>query len=87
MERQSIVETVEVTHEGVVHTASYFVEAGVIHANIGGRVVMCPVGNVPAANTVKALVTAHLLQQARKADQAKRWVATRPPGGVWNSTR
>ena len=73
MDRNSIVQTVKVTHEGAVHIASYFIEAGVIHADIGGRMVMCPVGNVPAAETVRALLTGHLLQQARRADQAKRW--------------
>jgi hypothetical protein len=87
MDRHSIVETVEVTHEGEVHAASYYVEAGVIHAYLGGRMIMCPVGNVPAADTVRALLTGHLLQQARRADQAKRWVATRPASSAWNPAR
>ena len=77
MDRQSIVKTVQITHEGQVHSASYFVEAGVINAAIGGRVVMCPLGNVPAADTVRALLTGQVLQQARKAGQVKRWAAGR----------
>ena len=78
MERQSMVRTVEVTHDGAAHTASYFIEAGVINAEIGGRIVMCPLGNVPAADTVRALLTGHLLQRARKMDHARRWAGRRP---------
>ena len=72
-EREGVVRRVEIKFEGEVHRASYFVEYNVIHASIGERVVSAPVGNGPAADTVKALLLGHLLQQSRKMSSARRW--------------
>jgi hypothetical protein len=38
MERQSTVQSVEVSHDGLVYSASYFIEHGVLRAKIGGRI-------------------------------------------------
>lgn len=46
MERQSLVQDVEVRHEGQTYRASYFVEGSTIHAKIGGRTRLSPVGAV-----------------------------------------
>jgi hypothetical protein len=77
MERQSMVQTVEVAQDRTVHSAPYFIEAGVINAEIGGRIILCPLGGVPAADTVRTLLAGHLLQQARKMDYARLWTARR----------
>jgi hypothetical protein len=47
-------------------TAHYFVENGVIHANIAGRTLLSPVGNCSPRNTVKALLTSYMLQRSRR---------------------
>lgn len=73
MERQSLVQDVEVSHEGQTYRASYFVEGNTIHAKIGGLILLSPAGAVPAGDTVKALLTGHLLQQTRKAGNASKW--------------
>jgi len=72
-EREGVVRSVEIELDGEVHRASYFVEYNVIHASIGERVVAAPVAMAPAAETVKALLLGHLLQQSRKGTRACRW--------------
>jgi len=59
-EQECQVRVVEVRHGGAVHRASYFVERNIIHAQIGGHIMVSPLGNVLAADTVKALLTEHL---------------------------
>jgi len=75
MERNSVVQDVEVTHDGQTYRASYFVESNVIHAMIGGRTLLSPIGPVSAGDTVKALLTGYLLQQTRKAGNVAKWSA------------
>jgi hypothetical protein len=73
MERQSQVFDVEVEFDGQLHKAAYFVENHVIHAQIEGKLIVSPLGAVPAAKTVKALVTGQLLQMKRKHSQRVSW--------------
>lgn len=73
MERHSQVFDVEVSYDGQPHRASYFVEADKIYASIDGRVVIAPLGPLPATETVKTMLSGHLLQQSRKFRQATRW--------------
>lgn len=73
MERQSTVQTTSVTFEGQTYSASYFVENNIINANIGGRVMMTPLGPNGAEKTVQTLLTGHLLQNARKSRHAGSW--------------
>lgn len=73
MERQSQVFDVEVDHDGQAHKASYFVEEDKVFANIEGRVLIAPLGSRPAVDTVRSLLSGHLLQQTRKLRQAGRW--------------
>ena len=75
MEQQSVVRDVEVRHDGHTYEARYYVENDVIHARIGDRVLSCPLGVGEASGTVKALLTAHLLEQRRKTDMAESWIA------------
>jgi len=65
MERENLVETVTADNHGEPVTAHYFVQDGVIHANIAGRTLLSPVGNCSPQNTVKALLSSHLLQRQR----------------------
>ena len=74
-ERQSIVQTVEVTLGGETYTASYFVERDVILARIGDRIVRSHVGKTRPSETVKALLTGHVLQRSRKMGHVRRWKA------------
>lgn len=53
----NMVHEVEVSAGGKVWRASYFVEDGVIVAVIGTRTYRCPVGSIPASDTVRALLT------------------------------
>lgn len=76
MERQSTVLTTSVDFEGDTYSASYFIEGGIIHAEIGGRVLMTAVGLHSAEQSVKMLLTGHLLQQSRKTRHSTNWAAT-----------
>lgn len=73
MERESVVLEVEVQHEGSTYRASYFVEGETIHANVGGRMLIAPLARKPAADTVKTLLSGHLLQQSRKIRHSGLW--------------
>ena len=73
MEMQSQVFDVEVEFDGEVHKAAYFVENDVIHARVEGKLIVSPLGAVPAAKTVKALITSQLLQMKRKHKQRVTW--------------
>ena len=75
-EQECLVQTVEVDHDGTLHSASFFVENGIVQALIGGHTMRFPLGNVSAAETVKALLAQKVLQRQRAASQAERWVAS-----------
>lgn len=73
MEMQSQVLEVEIEFDGQMHKAAYFVENDVIHAQIEGKLIVSPLGAVPASKTVKALITGQLLQMKRKQKQRITW--------------
>ena len=73
MEMQSQVFDVEVEFDGQTHKAAYFVENGVIHAQVEGKLIVSPLGAVPASKTVKALITGQLLQLKRRHKQRISW--------------
>ena len=73
MERRFQVYDVSVEFEGNVHSASYYIENNVIHANIGGRMIMTVLGSNPGSQTVKALLLAHLLQARRNLRHRTLW--------------
>lgn len=74
-ERECLVQTVDVKFDGELHRASYYVENNVIHAQIDGHPVLSPLGNAQAADTVKVLLTEHLIQRRRVTNQAERWLS------------
>ena len=73
MDRESVVLDVQVQHEGKEYSASYFVEGGMIHANIAGRMLVAPRSRLSPADTVSKLLSGHLMQQSRKRRQADIW--------------
>ncbi|KFL29478.1 hypothetical protein JP75_20600 [Devosia riboflavina] len=74
MEQHSQVLTTEVEFDGNSYTATYFVEHGIIHANIDGRLVHAPLTQEEAQRTVQAMLTGHLLQTHRKSAQRDSWM-------------
>lgn len=73
MEMQSQVFDVEVEFDGQTHRAAYFVENDIIHAQVDGKLLVSPLGTVPAAKTVKALITGQLLLMKRRHKQRINW--------------
>lgn len=73
MEMQSQVFDVEIEFDGQTHRAAYFVENDIIHAQVEGKLLVSPLGAVPASKTVKALITGQLLQMKRKHKQRVNW--------------
>ena len=72
-DRQSVVLDVDVEHEGQTHRATYFVENDVVHARVGGKVLLSPLGGGDAQEKVRTLLLGHLLLETRKARQAMSW--------------
>ena len=60
MQRHSIILQVVVQFDGEPHTAAYFVERDVIHAQVGGRVIVTPLLGTDPAETVKAQLLGYL---------------------------
>ncbi len=73
MEMQSQVFDVEVEFDGQTHKAAYFVENDIIHAQVEGKMIVSPLGAVPASRTVKALIMGQLLQMKRRHKQRVTW--------------
>lgn len=68
---ENVVLEVAVTHEGAEHKASYFIENGVIHANINGKNLRLPHGHVPVEQTVRAVLIGMLERQGRLAARVR----------------
>lgn len=66
MQQISMVLDVEIAENGGTHRASYVVDHGVIHARIGDRIMLRPVGDGDAAEMVSALLRGHLLRDAQE---------------------
>lgn len=73
MEMQSQVFDVEVEVDGRTHQAVYFVENNIIHAQVEGKLIVSPLGAMPASDTVRALLRGQLLQMKRKHQQRVIW--------------
>nr|WP_314260299.1 hypothetical protein [uncultured Devosia sp.] len=79
MERESVVRDVQVEHEGITHTASYFVEDGMIHGRIGERKLLAPIGPDSADLTVRSLVSEHLQERSRRMRHSDNWSSALHP--------
>lgn len=73
MEQHSMVHQVEVVHDGTPYTARYFVEDGVIHANLAGRHILRRLGDEAAADTVRTMFKGFLQHRARKLAASSSW--------------
>jgi hypothetical protein len=75
MERPSMVHRVVVDHAGHTYHADYFVEAGVIHANLGGHIVLAPITDATPADTVRSLLSGQLARRSRKLSAVAEWTS------------
>jgi len=70
---ESEVHDVRITQGGTAYTATFFVEHGIISANIAGRIITAPLGNRPAEISVSELLSSYIHQQNRRALNSRRW--------------
>lgn len=77
MQQESVVLEAEVQHGGQTHTAAYFVEGDVVHAQVGTRVLVAPLAGGDANARVRCLLLGHLMSEERKAQHAARWRGVR----------
>ncbi|MBE7734426.1 hypothetical protein [Devosia faecipullorum] len=73
MDQENVVQDVSVEIDGQIHTASYFVENGTIHANLGNQTYLLPIGPVPANEAVKSLIAGTLRRRGFRATLARKW--------------
>lgn len=71
-DQECLVQIVEVALDSELHRANFFVEGGIVHALVCGRTMHFPLGTIPAADTVKALLLQNLAQHRRPACHADR---------------
>lgn len=72
-DRPSMVHQIEVRRGGQTYVAAYFIEHGIIHAQIGERFLMAPMGSMPAENTVRMLLEGQLQRYGRRMDLRRYW--------------
>lgn len=58
---------------GALHLVPFYVENGMIHTNIEGRVVIVPTSDAPPESTVKGLMRQHLEHKRVKRYLAAMW--------------
>lgn len=56
-------QVVEVSHGAIVLMARYVEEDGIIHVQIGEKTLRAPAGIVAPANTVRAMLHGHAIEQ------------------------
>ncbi|WIY54019.1 hypothetical protein O9Z70_05685 [Devosia sp. YIM 151766] len=77
MEQEHMVRDVSVQVDEQIHTATYFVEGGTIHANIGDQSYFLPVGRIPAEETVRSLLIEKLRRKNFRTEMARKWFGSR----------
>ena len=70
---ESEVHDIRIVQGGTAYTATFFVEHGIISANIAGRIITAPLGNRPAETSVSELLAGYIHQQKRRAQNSRRW--------------
>ncbi|MCY1546057.1 hypothetical protein D9M68_820340 [compost metagenome] len=76
MHQEHVVKTVEVTYEGKKVSAPYFVECGIIHAQIDGRTMALPVGRMPVETTVRTVLEGALARRHRRVTRMRNLIST-----------
>lgn len=73
MRQENVVQEVAIVDGGKTHKASYFVEYGILHANLGGRIVRLSIDTDQSEETVRRLLLGHIQTKAWKQRMAERW--------------
>ncbi len=73
MQDEHIVRDLQVLDRGRIIKASYFVESGMIHANIDGRIMRLPAGADGSEETVRRLVLGQLHLRTWRERILDRW--------------
>ena len=71
--RESIVRDIEISVGQQVHKASYFVELGVLHANIGDKVIRLSVGTDTSDEAVRRLLIGHIQTKEWRRRMSEKW--------------
>ena len=66
MDYDSIVQNLELIDHGKIYRASYYIKAGVLHADLAGMRQMTICMGLPAADMVRALLAERILQISTK---------------------
>lgn len=75
--QESVVRDIEISDGDQVHKASYFVELGMLHANIGDRLIRLSVGVDTSDEAVRRLLLGHIQTKEWRRRMAEKW--TRRP--------
>ena len=73
MQNEHIVRDMEVSDGGRHYKASYFVEHGILHTNIDGRMLSMPVGSDDPEQAVKRLLLGHAQMKTWRQRFRDRW--------------
>ena len=73
MAREHIILETAIDDAGETFKAAYFIEGGVIHANIAGKVLRVPAGINAPERIVQTLLHGHLLRSGLRAKHAILW--------------
>ncbi len=75
MQDENIVRDLCVSDGGRTITASYFVEAGILHASVDGRNLILPVGDDGSEETVRSLIAGQIQTRKWRERTAAHWHA------------
>ncbi|QDZ11590.1 hypothetical protein [Devosia ginsengisoli] len=73
MQEESIVRDIEISDGRQVHKASYYVENGMLHARIGGKMISLVTGAETSDEAVRRLLSGHIQTKAWRQRLAERW--------------
>jgi hypothetical protein len=73
MTREHVILETAIDEAGETFRAAYFIEDGVIHANIAGKVLRIPAGINAPERTVPTPLYGHLLRSGLRAKHAILW--------------
>lgn len=73
MEREGLVQDVEIDVDGQTHRATYFIDNGTIHASVDSKIYLLPLGPGPASDTIKSLMAEKLRRKGFRETLARKW--------------
>lgn len=72
MNRESVIESLELKDHGLTYKASYYIENGMLHADVAGRRQTTLCIGIPAADMVRALLAERILQMSYETSRLRR---------------